>query len=98
MNRLLTYLILLIVASAAVGCGDTRKDEGNKIIERIYSFKKEYNRYPNKLEELGIESDESGPFYYLINEDQSNFQLYYGLSLGESETYNSSSESWSEEE
>lgn len=98
MNRLLTYLILIIVASVAAGCGETRKDEGDKIIERIYSFKEEHNRYPNKLEEIGIESDESGPFYYLINKDHSNFQLYYGLSLGESETYYSSTKSWSERE
>lgn len=90
MKRVL-YILLVVFA---ISCNDSRKEEGNKIVEEIFEFEEENGRYPNSLNEIGIEEKEEGPFYYERSADSLNFKLWYGLGLGDSEVYQSKTKSW----
>lgn len=64
---------------------------GNQIIARVEAFKKDRGRLPDKLEDLGI-NDDSGVSYCKVSDDE--YIVWFGTTLGESETFSSQSRHW----
>lgn len=93
---LLTFIFSLLIAlcSCSSISSQIKKKEGNEIAARIELFKKENGRLPSSLSELGIKETEEGPIYY-EKKDNSNYILWFGAELGESVTFDSSTNKWS---
>jgi hypothetical protein len=93
---LLTLLLSLLIALCSCGSisSQSKKDEGNKIVTKIELFKEENGRLPSSLSELGTKETEEGPIYY-EKKGNSNYILWYGAELGESVTFDSSTNKWS---
>lgn len=68
-------------------------EAGNKVINRIESFRRDQGRLPNSLAELGIEEKEEGPIYYDKKTD-TKYILWFGTDLGESAAYDSEKKKW----
>src|SRR4051812_49428948 len=64
--------------------------QGNLLIYRIEDYKLKTGRVPNSLKEIGINESQSLELFYL-KRDSMNYIIWYGTSLGESNTYHSDS-------
>jgi hypothetical protein len=64
---------------------------GNKIISRIDTYRNTHGRLPESLNEIGI-SDSDGVYYQ--KSGSNDFVVWFGTSLGESETYDSHTKKW----
>jgi hypothetical protein len=74
---------------------DPRMHQAKVVIDRLEAFQKDHGHLPDSLKEIGIASDESGPVYYQRHNDGS-YIVWYGLSLGHSEVYDSRIRKWSQ--
>ena len=90
------YRILIIVLAFVVyGCSEEieREKYAKLIIEKVEKFKTEKNRLPKNLSEIGLtEREDSKAFYEQKND--STYIVWFGLSLGESKTYDSKTKEW----
>ena len=65
-------------------------------MKKVETFKKENNRLPKNVSEFGLKEFMNSPaFYQMIND--STYTVWYGLSLGESKIYRSSTRKWTKE-
>lgn len=93
-QKLLVFLLIAGGCLITVSCSSNEKiTKGNEIVSKIENFRKEKNRLPNSLTEIGIEETESGPVYYR-KESESKYILWFGKELGESVTYDSETKQW----
>ena len=67
--------------------------QANKVIASVNSFQSRYGRLPDTLADMGLEDSESGPVYYQKTTD-STYIVWFGTVLGESATYESSTNKW----
>jgi hypothetical protein len=74
---------------------DPRMAEAKRDIRKIEAFQKAHGRLPNSFAEICVIEDESGPIYYK-KQDDDRYIVWYGLSVGESETYDSRTRGWSD--
>lgn len=93
---ILTVILGLFLTLCSCGSNFmvSKKNEGNEIIAKIELFKEENGRLPSSLSELGIKEKEEGPIHY-EQKDNSNYILWFGAELGESVTYDRSTDKWS---
>lgn len=70
------------------------KTQGDELIARIESFKRRNDRLPRTISELGLEEKLEGPIYYQ-QQDSSSYIIWFGMELGESITYDSTTKKWS---
>lgn len=68
--------------------------EGNKDVKAVELFKKKHHRLPNSFEEAGIKTTEDYELWYAKNADSTEYMIWFGTNLGESETYYSDSKKW----
>jgi len=61
---------------------------------KVEQFRKTTGRLPNTLSEIGIQEKERCPCYCKTSND--SYILWYGTTLGESDTYVSQTKQWSE--
>ena len=92
-------LLMVLSFSAAPSCdgGVDRKArirEGNEIVTKIESFRRDKGRLPDTLSEIGIKEKEEGSFYY-EKKSEVKYVLWFGTTLGESVTYDSETRKWS---
>ena len=85
----------LMLVFGAIGCGPSKRVAGNAIVSKVEDFRRANRRLPNSLSEVGIEESESGPYYYCKSSDD-GYIVWYGTTLGESDTYDSQTKKWSE--
>ncbi len=69
------------------------KKEGSEVVAKIERFKKENDRLPLSLSEIGIEEREEGPIYYQ-KQNSSKYIIWFVEELGESVTYDSDTKKW----
>ena len=74
---------------------DPQMSAAKRDIIKIEAFRQAQGRLPETLSEISVQEDESGPVYYQ-KKDETSYILWYGLSLGESETYDSRTGIWQE--
>ena len=72
-------------------------EEGIILINKIENFRTTYGRLPNRLEEIGIESQMGGvdALFYRKQCDM-HYTIHFGTTLGESIIYYSESKQWKE--
>ena len=71
------------------------RQKGNPIIEKIEHYRNAHGRYPASFSEIGVAQEEGGPFYMFDDRDNS-FRLWFGRGLGESYEYDSRVKTWSD--
>ncbi len=92
-----TILILLCsICVFSCSLNDEKKQSAEIIIKKIELFKSNENRFPESVKELGLKEEmDSAVFYEKLND--SAYIVWYGLSVGESNVYRSSSKNWNKE-
>ena len=94
------FSLALIVAISVVLCSCdyfAKREiikEGNEVIAKIESFKKDKGRLPESLAEVGIVETEAGPFYNKV--DSSRYTLHDALGFDKSLFYYSETQKWEE--
>lgn len=89
--KLLKYIIFILFFSCLIE--SDKKEYAELLIEKVEFFKSQANRLPKNISELNlIEKENSKAFYQL--ETDTSYIIWYGLSLGESKTYNSINKKW----
>ena len=91
-------LALVVVLSVMLCSCDTliKRDlikEGNEVIAKIESFKKDNGRLPESLTELGIVETEGGPIFYK-KVDSSRYTLYGMVHFDRTVNYDSETQKW----
>lgn len=92
----ISITILLFLIITIISCTSREENLRNKAkdyIEKIEKFKIENDRLPRSLSEIGIDETLEGPIFYQ-KRDSSEYILWYGTILGESETYYSTNKKW----
>lgn len=64
----------------------------NQIISRVEAFRVSQGRLPETLEEVGVTDPDLRVFYEKTNNNE--YVVWFGTTLGESETYNSRTKKW----
>ena len=92
------YIIITCLFILLYSCEfkDEHQEYAEMIIIKVEAFKKKKNRLPKDVSELGMVEEMESPAFYQLQKD-STYVVWYGLSLGESKVYRSSSKTWSEE-
>ena len=66
---------------------------GNEIVMRVEAFRTKHGHLPDTLKEIGVDDPNLKVFYRKVSDDE--YWVWFGLySLGESETYHSSTKKW----
>src|SRR5262245_37890159 len=87
-------VILTLPIKVVVECNFSERRAGNDIVAKIERFKKSTGHLPSALSDLGITEDESCPCYCKTGDD--TYIVWYGTTLGESDTYDYRTKKWSE--
>jgi hypothetical protein len=89
-----TLALLIALCSYSSLSRESRlMEEGQVIIGKIESFRKDKGKLPDSLMDVGIEEKEEGPIYY-EKRGEAKYVLWFGTELGESVTYDSESRKW----
>jgi hypothetical protein len=94
MNRSAILIALLVLAVGFLGCNSSERKASKKIIAGVEQFRRSTGRLPKALSEIGLNENESCPCYCKTSND--SYMVWYGKSLGESDTYDSRTKQWSE--
>lgn len=94
MTRPQMLVLVLMLAAGFSGCNYSERKASNEIVAKVEQFKKSTGRLPNRLSDVGIEENESCPCYCKTSSD--SYVVWYGATLGESDTYDSRTTKWSE--
>jgi hypothetical protein len=65
---------------------------GNAIISRVEAFRTSHGYLPETLKDIGITDPNLRVFYRKTSNDE--YIVWFGTTLGESETYNSRTKKW----
>lgn len=84
----LTFIIIIIT-----GCWGHRSGRPISPFRKIEEFRKVKGPLPSSLSEAGAQDDETCPCYCKTGDD--SYLVWYGTSLGESDTYDSETKNWS---
>jgi type II secretory pathway pseudopilin PulG len=82
-----------------LGCKGSRENtlmqQGNEFVGKIEQYKKDNNRLPVSLSDIGITvKSESEPPIYYEKRDSIHYTVSFGTTLGESKIYYSDSKKW----
>jgi hypothetical protein len=94
MKRPLIVVLMVVFAVALLGCYHSERKASNEIVAKVEQFKKSSGRLPEALSEIGVKENESCPCYCKTSND--SYIVWYGTTLGESDTFDSRSRRWSE--
>lgn len=91
LNKIL--LVLFFIGLFSCDYSTDREEYAQMIIEKVEQFESRNYRLPNNVSEIGLTEMENSPAFY-ENTSDSTYKVWYGLSLGESRTYNSETQEW----
>jgi hypothetical protein len=97
-NRLNAYkfVLLLILTLSFTSCESRTaklQRQGDSLIHLIENHRLKTGNLPASLTELGVPETESGPLYYQ-RKNATTYEVWFGTSLGESQTYSSLTRKW----
>jgi len=92
--KILTIILLFGLYSCEFN--NERQEYAKILIEKVETFRKENNRLPKDVSELGLTEKMDSPAFYQMQTD-STYMVWYGLSVGESKVYRSLTKKWTEE-
>jgi hypothetical protein len=70
-----------------------QRKASNEIVVKVEQFRKSSGHLPEGLSDIGVKGNESCPCYCKTSND--SFMVWYGTTLGESDTYDSRTKQWS---
>jgi hypothetical protein len=88
------FSLAVVLVFGASGCGPSKMELGNRAVSKVEEYRREKGRLPHSLSEAGIEADERCPCYCKTGDN--SYIVWYGTTLGESNTYSSETRTWSE--
>ena len=88
--------IILLIGLYSCESKNDRQEYAEMLIEKVETFKKTNNRLPKNVSELGLTEKMDSPAFYQMETD-TTYMVWYGLSVGESKIYKSSTKKWTEE-
>lgn len=88
-NRLLAILLI----SSLISC-DNKQEQAESIIHEILLFKQNNGYYPNSLDVIFIQANDHEVYFYNVDTLNDEFDLYYGVGLGESICFSSKDSLW----
>ena len=94
-----TIKILTIILFFGIFSCDLKNENqeyAEMLIEKVETFKKKNKRLPKSVSEFGLTEFMDSPTFYQLETD-STYIVWYGLSLGESKIYRSSTKKWTKE-
>jgi hypothetical protein len=94
MNRPQTAVSMLMLTVAVVGCNYSDHRAGKEIVAKVEMFKKSTGHLPEALSDIGLKENNSCPCYCKTSND--SYTVWYGTTLGESDTFDSRTQRWSE--
>lgn len=99
MKSFTSLVIGVYLSLCLLGCKDSREhtlmQQGNEFVVKIEEYKKDNNRLPVSLSDIGITvKNESDPPIYYEKKDSIHYTLSFGTTLGESKIYYSDSKKW----
>lgn len=68
--------------------------QGDEIVAKIESFRKERGRLPDSLEEIGLQETESGFGPWYEKKDELNYEVFFSRGFDYSKVYDSNSKKW----
>ncbi|MDD3629571.1 MAG: hypothetical protein PHF55_00890 [Bacteroidales bacterium] len=92
---ILTVLIIVTVTIFYMRINETAeyKNKGNKLIEKIESYRQRHGELPDYVTELGIEEEMGeGPYYEKI--DSVKYIVYFNIGFDNSFIYYSDTKKW----
>ena len=92
--KILTIILFFGIFSCAIK--SENQEYAEMLIEKVETFKKNNNRLPKNVSEFGLTEFMDSPAFYQLETD-STYIVWYGLSVGESKTYRSSTKKWTKE-
>ena len=94
MKRSLIVISMLVLAIGFLGCNYSQRKASDEVVAKVEQFKKSTGHLPEALADIGLEENESCPCYCKTSND--SYMVWYGTTLGESDTYDSRTKQWSE--
>ena len=91
-----TLFIILLIGFQSCQLENERQEYAEILINNVENFKKEKSRLPINVSELGLIEEMDSPAFYQKKTD-STYIVWYGLSVGESKVYKSSTKKWTKE-
>ena len=86
-------ILIIGILLGLVACESENEKYALELINKVEEFEKQNGRLPNNVAEMGlIELENSMAFYEKKND--SVYVIWFGLGLGESQTYNSKTGKW----
>jgi hypothetical protein len=85
---------MLMLAVAVVSCNYSDHRAGNEIVAKVEMFKKSTGHLPEALSDIGFKENESCPCYCKTSD--ASYIVWCGTTLGESDTFDSRTQRWSE--
>ena len=90
----LAAFTLTFTVACITGCREPSKRDASSIaVSKIEDFRKVKGRLPDSLSEARARDDEGCPCYCKTGHD--SYLVWYGTTLGESDTYDSETKKWS---
>jgi hypothetical protein len=94
--RINAFVFLLAFGLSGASCESRTaklRREGDNLIYLIEEYRLQTGKLPASLTALKIAELEAGPLYYQ-RKDAATYEVWFGTSLGESETYSSRTRRW----
>lgn len=66
------------------------------IIEKVEAYRQEKGKLPENVTEVGIDDNQDHLSFY-VKKSQDEYEIWYGLGLETSRSYNSKTKKWREE-
>ena len=95
-SRIKILTIILFIGLYSCEFKNDRQEYAEMLIEKVETFKKTNNRLPKNVTELGLTEKMDSPAFYQMETD-TTYIVWFGLSVGESKTYKSSTKKWTKE-
>lgn len=93
----IAFLLSLALSCASCESRTTKlRREGDSLIHLIDQYQLQTGKLPASLAALGVPELEEGPLYYQ-RMDAATYEVWFGTSLGESQTYFSLTGKWENE-
>jgi hypothetical protein len=97
--RITAFVFLFSFGLSGASCESRTtklRREGDRLIHLIDQYRLQTGKLPASLAALGVAETEAGPLYYQ-RKDTTTYEVWFGTSLGESETYSSQTKKWGNE-
>ena len=90
------FTIILFFGIFSCDLKNENQEYAEMLIEKVETFEKKNNRLPKNVSEFGLNELMDSPAFYQLETD-STYIVWYGLSVGESKIYRSSTKKWTKE-